>query len=115
MVKNSTRTERDSIGERELPTDALHGIHTLRAMENFPLTCRPVHAELVRAYGQVKLACALTNRALGAWKDDPAKADAIERSCREMGDGVLTQHVTVDQLQGGAGTSTNMKIGRAHV
>jgi aspartate ammonia-lyase len=110
MVKSSCRTEHDLIGERELPAGALHGIHTARAMENFPLTCRPVHAELVRAYGQVKLACALTNRALGAWADEPAKADAIERACREMGNGTLTQHVTVDQLQGGAGTSTNMNV-----
>jgi aspartate ammonia-lyase len=109
-AKNTTRTERDLIGELALPTDALHGIHTARAMDNFPLTCRPVHTELVRAYGQVKLACALTNRALGAWANNPAKAEAIERACREMGDGMLTQHVTVDQLQGGAGTSTNMNV-----
>jgi aspartate ammonia-lyase len=72
MVKNSSRTERDLIGEVELPADALHGIHTARAMENFPLAGRPVHVELVRAYGQVKLACALTNRTFGAWANDPA-------------------------------------------
>jgi len=108
--KNSSRTERDLIGEVELPAEALYGIHTARAMENFPLACRPVHAELVRAFGMVKLACALTNRTLGAWADDPAKADAIERACREMSEGILTQHVIVDQLQGGAGTSTNMNV-----
>jgi aspartate ammonia-lyase len=110
MVKHSSRTERDLLGEVDLPAQALHGIHTARAMENFPLSCRPVHAELVRAYGHVKLACALTNRTLGAWAKDPAKADAIERACREMSGGLLTQHVIVDQLQGGAGTSTNMNV-----
>ena len=58
-------------------------------VENFPLAGEPVHAELVRAYGTVKLACARTNRALGAWADDAAKADAIEQACREMADGQL--------------------------
>ncbi len=85
-------------------------MHTLRAVENFPLAGRPVHAELVQAFGIVKLACVLTNRALGAWADDPAKADAIERACREMADGRLTEHIIVDVLQGGAGTSTNMNV-----
>ena len=58
----------------------------------------------------VKLACARTNRALGAWADDAPKADAIERACREMADGLLDAHVVVDALQGGAGTSTNMNV-----
>ena len=75
---------------------SLYGIHTERALENFPLAGRPVHPELVHAYGAVKLACARTNRALGAWADDPAKADAIERACREMIDGGLDEHVVVD-------------------
>ena len=52
----------------------------------------------------------MTNRALGAWADDPEKADAIESACREMADGGLTEHVIVDRLQGGAGTSTNMNV-----
>ncbi len=102
------RTERDLLGTMELPVTALHGIHTARALENFPLAGRPVHPELARAYGAVKLACAKTNRALGAWADDPAKADAIERACRELRDGLLVEHIAVDLLQGGAGTSTNM-------
>jgi aspartate ammonia-lyase len=104
------RLERDMLGEREVGAGVLHGIHTVRAMENFPLTGDPVHPGLVAAYGQVKLACAVTNRALGAWADDPAKADAIERACREMAAGELTSHVVVDRLQGGAGTSLNMNI-----
>jgi aspartate ammonia-lyase len=104
------RIEHDLLGAREIPQHALHGIHTERARENFPLTGRPVHPALVAAYGDVKLACALTTRALGVWADDPAKADAIERACREMAAGLLTAHVSVDCLQGGAGTSTNMNV-----
>jgi aspartate ammonia-lyase len=109
-IMEKVRTERDLLGEREIPAQALHGIHTARAAENFPLACRPVHPELIRAYGDVKLACALTNRALKVWENDAAKADAIEHACREISEGLLTEHVVVDQLQGGAGTSTNMNV-----
>lgn len=105
-----TRVETDMLGMRELPVDALYGIHTARALENFPLTGQPVHHALVAAYGQVKLACAQTNRSLGAWSGWPEKADAIERACREMAAGELTAHVIVDRLQGGAGTSLNMNV-----
>ena len=85
-------------------------MHTVRARENFHLTGRPVHGELVRAYGTVKLAAALTNRDLGVWAADPAKADAIERACRELADGLHDDAVIVERLQGGAGTSTNMNV-----
>jgi aspartate ammonia-lyase len=104
------RTERDLLGERELPAAALHGIHTLRALENFPLSGRPVHTGLARSYGDVKLACARTNRELGSWRDDSSKADAIERACEELASGALAPHIAVDALQGGAGTSTNLNV-----
>ena len=107
---NTFRTEHDLLGELVLPTGVLHGIHTARALENFPLAGRPVHEELARAYGTVKLACATTNRMLGAWTNDLAKADAIERACRELSEDALVSHVVVDRLQGGAGTSTNMNV-----
>jgi aspartate ammonia-lyase len=45
-----TRTEHDPLGSKSIPADALHGIHTARALENFPLAGRPVHSELARAY-----------------------------------------------------------------
>jgi aspartate ammonia-lyase len=105
-----SRIERDFLGEMPVPAGALHGIHAARALENFPLARRPVHPELVRAYGTVKLACALTNRGLGAWTDDAAKAEAVVAACRELGDGQWVGHVVVDALQGGAGTSTNMNV-----
>ena len=105
-----SRTERDLLGEREVPEGAMYGIHTVRALENFPLAGRAVHPALARAYGSVKLACALANRACGAWKDDGAKADAIEQACRELASGALAGHIVVDALQGGAGTSTNLNV-----
>jgi aspartate ammonia-lyase len=104
------RIEKDALGEKLLPMDALYGIHTARALENFPLAGRPVHPALARAYGEVKLACAQTNRALGWWAGDAAKAEAIERACRELSEGLLDAQIVVDALQGGAGTSTNMNV-----
>ena len=109
-MNNAIRSERDFLGELPVPMAALHGIHTERALANFPLARRPVHPELVRAYGAVKLACALTNRSLGVWADELAKADAIERAGRELNDGLLGKHIVVDALQGGAGTSLNMNV-----
>ena len=103
------RIEQDLIGEVNLPEDVLHGIHTVRALENFPLAGRPVDPALVRAYGDVKLACAMTNRGLGIWRNKE-KANAIEQACREMAEGRLDEFVIVDSLQGGAGTSTNMNV-----
>jgi aspartate ammonia-lyase len=109
-MNNAFRIERDCLGELPIPAEALHGIHTQRALENFPLARRAIHPELARAFGEVKLACARTNRALGAWADDAAKADAIDRACRELANGDLGGFIIVDALQGGAGTSTNMNV-----
>jgi aspartate ammonia-lyase len=103
------RLEHDALGSLEVPSQALHGIHTERALENFPLLGRPVHPALVRAFGAVKLAALRTNRALG-WFPDAARAEAMERACRELLDGLLVDAVVVDALQGGAGTSTNMNV-----
>ena len=102
------RTERDLLGERQVPAAALHGIHTERAVENFPLALRRVNPALIHAYGAVKLACARTNHEFGWW--DEAKARAIAQACSEMMEGQLDGHIVVDALQGGAGTSTNMNV-----
>jgi aspartate ammonia-lyase len=102
------RKEHDLLGDRDVPADALHGIHTERAIENFPLARRPVHPALIHAFGAVKLACARTNHELGRWDD--ARFHAIEHACREMTEGMLDRHIVVDALQGGAGTSTNMNV-----
>ena len=104
-----TRLEQDLLGTLELPGQARYGIHTLRAMANFPLLNRPVHGRLIQAFGAVKLAAGRTNRALGVFKE-ATKADAMEQACREMLAGELTADLPVDALQGGAGTSTNMNV-----
>ncbi|WP_347838587.1 aspartate ammonia-lyase [uncultured Draconibacterium sp.] len=103
------RTENDLLGQKQLPADALWGIHTARAIENFPIMKQTVHQELVKAYGEVKLACAQTNNALGFWKNKE-KGAAIEQAAFEMSQGLLNEHIVVDSLQGGAGTSTNMNV-----
>ena len=74
------RRETDLLGTRDVPAEALWGVHTLRAMENFPLAGRPVHRGLVHAFGAVKLAAAQTNHELG-WADE-AKFAAIQAACR---------------------------------
>lgn len=102
------RIEKDLLGEREVPADALYGIHSLRGMENFPLSLRPVNPALIRAFGAVKLACARTNHELGWWEEPTFSA--IETACGEMMEGLLDGYIVVDALQGGAGTSTNMNV-----
>ncbi len=102
------RKEHDLLGPRDVPAEALHGIYTERAIENFPLAQRPVNSGLVHAYGAVKLACARANHELGHW--DEAAFAAIAQACGEMMEGMLDAHIVVDALQGGAGTSTNMNV-----
>jgi aspartate ammonia-lyase len=102
------RTEKDLLGTMDIPADALYGIHTARAIKNFPLSGRKINNALIKAYAQVKLACAMTNHELKYI--DSAKFAVIEQACREMANGELDEHVVVDALQGGAGTSTNMNV-----
>jgi aspartate ammonia-lyase len=103
------RIETDLLGTREIPADTMWGIHTERALENFHLSRQTVHLELVKAFGEVKLACFRTNRQLGYFAETQ-KADAIEQACAEMAEGLLAKYMVVDSLQGGAGTSTNMNV-----
>lgn len=103
------RQEEDDLGACRVPAGALYGIHTVRALENFPLSGRLVDPELVRAYGMVKLACARVNAELGCWSD-AQKAGAIAQAAQEMAGGELSEHIPVDALQGGAGTSLNMNV-----
>lgn len=104
-----TRVESDQIGEKQIAADVLWGIHTARAAENFPISGKPVHPELIKAFGEVKLACAQTNNKLGFWPSKE-KAETIEKACFEMSSGLLNEFIIVDALQGGAGTSTNMNV-----
>jgi aspartate ammonia-lyase len=102
------RTEHDLLGTRNIPANALHGIYTERALENFALSNRFVNPALIHAYGAIKLACARTNHELGWWSE--SKAHAIESACIAMMEGRLDSAIIVDALQGGAGTSTNMNV-----
>lgn len=102
------RIEHDLLGERQLPDDAYYGIHTLRAIENFPLSGRPIHPELVKALIIVKKAAAMTNADAGLL--DKEKAKAISDSCDEILAGGYESQFPVDALQGGAGTSANMNV-----
>ena len=102
------RVENDLLGEREIPDDALYGVQTLRALENFPITGIALREfpTLVEALAAVKEAAALANAELGLL--GPEIADAIVRAAREVRTGRHHEHFLVDMIQGGAGTSTNM-------
>src|SRR4051794_14068083 len=103
-----TRSEHDLLGYRDVPADAYYGVHTLRAMENFAITRIPISAypDLIDALAAIKEAAALANRDLDLL--DAALAGVIVRACREIRAGKLHDQFTVDVIQGGAGTSTNM-------
>lgn len=109
-MNRQTRTETDCIGTLDVPADALWGIHTARAKDNFPFAARPVPPAMIAAYGTVKRACLTTCEQLGIWKNDPPKAEAILRACSELSEGRLSEHIIVDLMQGGAGTSLNMNV-----
>jgi fumarate hydratase class II len=100
------RIERDSMGEMEVPGDALYGASTQRAVLNFPISGYRFGRELIRALGLIKYAAAEANQKLG--KLDAKLADAIKPAAREVIDGRLDEHFVVDVFQTGSGTSTNM-------
>jgi fumarate hydratase class II len=100
------RIERDSMGEMEVPEEALFGASTQRAVLNFPISGRRLPAAFIQGLGLVKLSCALANRELG--RLDAAKCALIERAARELADGQLDEHFPLDVFQTGSGTSTNM-------
>jgi aspartate ammonia-lyase len=104
----ATRTETDSLGSMPIPADAYWGIHTARALENFPITRRALYnyPDLVRALARVKQAAARANAELGVI--DATKAKVIDKVCEEIVAGALHAEFRVGVIQGGAGTSTNM-------
>ncbi len=102
----TTRSERDALGEREVPGDAYYGIQTLRAIENFPISGLRAHRALIVATAQVKLAAASVNMAVG--RLSPTIGDAIAAAAREVIGGRWHEQFVVDAYQAGAGTSHNM-------
>ncbi len=107
-MANSFRIEHDFLGEKQIPASAYWGVHTARAVDNFPISGTPIAAmpDLIRALAFVKTAAARTNVELGVL--DAALADAIVRACDDLVAGQLHSEFVVDVVQGGAGTSTNM-------
>src|SRR4249919_2758542 len=103
-----TRTEKDLLGEKQIPADAYYGVQTLRALENFQVSGVKTnfYPDYVRAYAMVKLAAARANTDVGRMKK--AKLDAIEKACQAVIDGKYHDQFLTDLYQGGAGTSANM-------
>ncbi len=108
LSAQTTRREHDFLGEKDIPAHAYWGVHTARAVENFPISGQLVGAmpDLVRALAYVKKAAAQTNAALGVIK--VPVANAIAKACDDLIAGQLHDQFVVDVIQGGAGTSTNM-------
>lgn len=104
--KLSYRIEHDSIGTKEVPSDAYYGVQTLRAYENFYITGLKMHPELINSVAQIKKAAAITNYEVGEL--DEKRTDAIVKACDEIIGGKLHDQFIVDPIQGGAGTSLNM-------
>ena len=100
------RREHDSLGDKDVPSEALYGIQTQRAIENFPISGLPPRPELVDGIVLVKKAAALVNRELGLLPAD--KAEAIVRAADEVLGGAHRDQFRVDPFQAGAGTSHNM-------
>ena len=106
MSKPSTRTEKDSLGLKEVPSDAYYGIQTARAVENYPISGLRAHVALIRAIAMIKEAAAEANRDLGLV--DEKTANAIIKAAKEIQAGKWHEHFVVDVYQAGAGVSFHM-------
>ena len=108
-MQNTTpnaRTERDSMGEMQVPIDAYYGASTQRARLNFPISDLRFPRDFICALGQIKQAAAQVNAELG--NIDASVAGVIVQAAQEVIDGKLDEHFVLDIFQTGSGTSTNM-------
>ncbi|HEY4306250.1 MAG TPA: aspartate ammonia-lyase [Gemmatimonadaceae bacterium] len=105
---SAMRKEHDLLGERDVPNEAMYGVQTLRALENFPITGTALREFplLIEALAAVKEAAARANAEVGLL--DKNIAELIVRAAQEIRNGRHHEHFVVDMIQGGAGTSTNM-------
>lgn len=105
-----TRTEKDLLGEKQIPNNAYYGVQTARALENFQISgmTTQFYPDYVKAFAMVKLAAARANAADGRLKKD--RLVAIEKACLAVMDGKYHDQFLVDLYQGGAGTSANMNV-----
>src|SRR3954452_8804109 len=104
----TTRVERDSMGEMEVPADALFGASTQRAVLNFPISGQPLPRRFIRALALIKRAAADANRELDLLPADVA--EAIAAAAAEVADGRHDAHFPIDIYQTGSGTSTNTNM-----
>ncbi|MGH7177517.1 MAG: class II fumarate hydratase [Tepidisphaeraceae bacterium] len=105
-MPDTHRTEKDSMGEMKVPTDAHHGAQTARAVENFPISDLRFQRRFIAAMGMIKWAGAEINHKLRLI--DEKKKELIQQAAQEVIDGKLDSHFVVDVFQTGSGTSTNM-------
>ena len=105
MSTQNVRIERDSMGDMEVPAEALYGASTMRAVLNFPISDLRFSRSFIRALGLVKLAAARTNMGLDALEEKVG--NAVVQAAQEVADGQLDQHFVLDVFQTGSGTSTN--------
>jgi len=105
---SATRLEHDLLGDYQVPTNAYWGVHTARAVDNFPISGVPIghYRSLIRALAIVKQATAQANFELGELSAEIN--EAISKACQEVAEGKFDNEFVVDAIQGGAGTSTNM-------
>ena len=101
----NVRIERDSMGQMEVPADALYGASTMRAVLNFPISDLRFPRTFIRALGLIKQSAAKTNMSLGAL--DETIGNAVVEAAQEVIDGKLDSHFVLDIFQTGSGTSTN--------
>src|ERR1035438_7469742 len=106
QTSKPTRTEKDSLGTKDIPADVHYGIQTARAIENFPISGLHAHPSLIRAIAMVKEAAAEANRELGLV--DTKTADSIIQSAQEVQNGKWDHAFVVDVFQAGAGVSFHM-------
>ncbi|HKY98736.1 MAG TPA: aspartate ammonia-lyase [Gemmatimonadaceae bacterium] len=107
-MTTNTRTEKDPLGELQVPADALYGVQTLRAVQNFPISGLKPLGAFVDAVVRIKRAAAITHKETG--RLDAKLADAIVKAADEILSGQHREHFVVDPYQAGAGTSHNMNI-----
>jgi fumarate hydratase class II len=106
MSEGEFRIERDSMGEMEVPADALYAAQTRRAHINFPISDYKMPTSVIRALGLIKWAAANANKDLGLLEEDVA--DAIAEAAWQVAEGEYLEHFPLDVYQTGSGTSTNM-------
>ncbi len=104
--KQKMRTVKDSMGEMQVPADALYAAQTQRAVENFPISGITMPRAFIRALGLVKHACAVANNKLGLMDDKTCAA--IKHAADDVADGLYDSQFPIDIFQTGSGTSTNM-------